>query len=614
MGGLCGIYSPRHPRYVTEEILQQMLGAFQHAGVACRQTFVHEAEGIALGQYYASPFPTTSPPEVPNWHEDEAYVGALDGQIFHDAVLLPPALRSHYRWAEVGTLIACFAQLPATAPAQIDGEYRMALWDKQAKSLWVGCDALGRQPLYYAHVAESGLFVFASEPKAILRHPQMQRQVSHDGLAAYMAFGYVPAPLCIFEGLRKVLRGEVLHVDRDGALTRRRFWSVPEYRPETRSLSNFAADVRATVLEAVAKYYRRNQQVGVHFSAGLDSTVIVGALKLLGASPVDALTMAIHSDYARAGMTEDLDWARRFAARLGIRLHAIELPREHNPLPHLCTILPQFHEPMNIPHIESQYILGLAAQRAGITECYTGMDWGGLLSVETAAKRAKLAQIFADHASLPDEDARIVKAYATGVDVARQQTVLKHTTIDMPALGKQILTPFLGALHTGSPWERYYAAGVHMRPNRNIGFQMHYAALTGVHVRNPFYDVPLICLDRTIPERLKGSESDAMGKAVLKLAFQDVLPQEIVTRKKVGYPGYFWDKEIQQLKGYFLSQEAIERTGLLRYTAVHKLLTRHAHAKKRQANSTVWGLILLQAWYELHMHENTAVLTQFVKA
>ncbi|MCG8606465.1 asparagine synthase C-terminal domain-containing protein, partial [bacterium] len=128
--------------------------------------------------------------------------------------------------------------------------------------------------------------------------------------------------------------------------------------------------------------------------------------------------------------------------------------------------------------------------------------------------------------------------------------------------------------------------------------------MNGVEARNPFYDAQLMTLTNRIPTHFRGSESKDMHKAALKLAFKDLLPTEIVDRKKRALPpDYFTPNQVRKLRERFFSPQAITRTGLLKPEMVDRTLNKEIRKgpKGRMSNRT-WGLLALQIWYEKYMN------------
>src|SRR5499427_3103534 len=98
---------------------------------------------------------------------------------------------------------------------RLNGMYAFALWDARRGRLLIGRDRLGIKPLYY--VNDGKRLAFASEAKALLELPGVTPQVDATALQAYLELGYVPAPLSMFRGIRKVPIGSIMSVTRDGA-------------------------------------------------------------------------------------------------------------------------------------------------------------------------------------------------------------------------------------------------------------------------------------------------------------------------------------------------------------------------------------------------------------
>ena len=89
-------------------------------------------------------------------------------------------------------------------------------------------------------------------------------------------------------------------------------------------------------------------------------------------------------------------------------------------------------------------------------------------------------------------------------------------------------------------------------------------------------------------------------------AFADLLPEEIVRRHKIGYPSYYWNRgELRGLRARLLSSEGLARTGLFREEAVREICAADDASPKKSAGKRIWGLLLLQAWYEFYVNRDS---------
>ncbi len=174
MSLICGILSKREPELATEEALEAMLAVTRHRGRDGQETFVAPADGIALAYCHTATFGHRK--DAPSWHQDEAVVAAVDGDIYDTASHLQGRAWS-FKSPEAGAVVASFGANPDDFPASLDGFFSLFLWDRRSKTLHLSADQLGRRMLYYFHDPARELAVFSSELKAVLAHPGVTRQL-----------------------------------------------------------------------------------------------------------------------------------------------------------------------------------------------------------------------------------------------------------------------------------------------------------------------------------------------------------------------------------------------------------------------------------------------------
>ncbi len=138
-------------------------------------------------------------------------------------------------------------------------------------------DRMGQKPLFYGELPGGGL-AFGSEPKAVLAHPEIRRELDHASLARYLFYEYVPAPYSIWRSLHKLPRGHALCWE-DGSIRVWRYWDPPGSRRAGDSTSKPAAERFWTELrDSVARHRRSDVPIGVFLSGGIDSSSVAAAL------------------------------------------------------------------------------------------------------------------------------------------------------------------------------------------------------------------------------------------------------------------------------------------------------------------------------------------------
>jgi asparagine synthetase B (glutamine-hydrolysing) len=112
----------------------------------------------------------------------------------------------------------------AKALGRFNGMFAFAIWDRDEQRLFLARDRIGIKPLYYC--LRDGELIFASELKAILQHPRVDRRLNLLSVSKYFTYGYVPTPHTIFEGGHKLEPGSYLLFDRTG-LRKTMYWDIP---------------------------------------------------------------------------------------------------------------------------------------------------------------------------------------------------------------------------------------------------------------------------------------------------------------------------------------------------------------------------------------------------
>ncbi len=611
MSGICGILSTRDPSLASAEHLRAMMDAIAHRGRAARRSFVDGTNGVAIGHVFAPAFQASTDDPLPHWHEDEQYVVSFDGAVFNADEVLPRDRAHLYLDKACGAIAEHLHRNPAAFPEELDGHFGLTVWDKTKRELWLARDAPGAKPLYYHHDPGTGLVVFASELKGIFAHPAVRRRVGRDGLTAYLTFGYIPAPLSILDGVHKTFPAQVLRFDAGGRLDSRLFWQIPPYQPRDAGLDELAAETREHVIRTVEKYIRGAERVGVFLSGGVDSTVVLGVLKMLGIPELHTFTMGFTTDDSKAQLKEDLYWAERTARAMGTEHHPIVIPRHHDPNPLLPDIVRQFDDPMLTPNCYSKYLLAMAARKAGVDSGTSGSCAGPCFQQRSPKSIRKVREVVGEHAS---REEAVLQDRMALFSFEEQAALLVEPHQDPRALTLGLIQRFATGVEAEGFGDFVNGTLLRMQAEKSLGVQDRAAISNGLEMRHPFHDARLIKFANTIPARFKGSESVEMSKIVLTRAFKDILPEEIVTHEKTGFPSYYWTHgEVDALKQRLLSPEAIERVGLFRPEAVRTILDKDAVSTKKSAGKRTWGLLMLHAWFELHVNRNDAFFAEYVR-
>lgn len=336
MSGIIGKLSFEQHETLARPVLEQMLDTVAHRGESRRD--IHSAPGIALGASTVGVTATTwvvADSRLANARELREELRRHGRQVTEpdDAHLIAQA---YALWGE-----RCFSHL--------EGPCACAIWDSRARRLLLSRDAIGIKPLYFALLHAHGV-VFASEVKALFHDPGVSREYSPEAIDAYLALGYVPAPLTAFRRISKVEPGQFIVID-GRRLHAEQYWDVPVPAAD---LDMDAAKASVEVALRIALRGDGHDAASpVLFSGGVASTA------LLAASPADtrALTVALDQD------ASELTRADAVARRLG---HASTLEVGTLDAGSLAKELAsRFDEPIADPWALAQYATCVAASQHG---------------------------------------------------------------------------------------------------------------------------------------------------------------------------------------------------------------------------------------------------------
>ncbi len=196
---------------------------------------------------------------------------------------------------------------------RLRGMFAFAVWDEDAQSLFLARDRLGIKPLYYATL-EDGWFAFASELKALKCHPRLPRRLDAQALEDYFAYGYVPDPRTIYQGVHKLAPGQCLTVRRGEPLRPKTYWDV-RFEADDRLDETAAAEgLIERLREAVDLRLVADVPLGAFLSGGVDSSAVVAMMAKLRDDPVDACSISFGDP-----KFDEVAFARRVATHCGAR-------------------------------------------------------------------------------------------------------------------------------------------------------------------------------------------------------------------------------------------------------------------------------------------------------
>jgi asparagine synthase (glutamine-hydrolysing) len=620
---MCGIIGQlRHDgRRADAGLAARMCAALEHRGPDARG--LHVEGGVALGIQRLRVIDLATG-DQPIYNEDRSVVVVLNGEIYNYRELRADLIRRGHTLATQGDteIIAhLYEEFGTDCVRRLHGMFAFALWDARRQQLLIARDRVGKKPLVYS--LRDGVLSFASEMGALLADHEIPREVDHEAIDAYLALGYVPAPLTAIRGVRKLPPAHTLVV-RDGRARLERYWKL-DYATKLDDVpvEELCERIRAGLLEATRKRMIADVPLGAFLSGGIDSSAVVAAMAQQSSEPVRTFSIGFdHEEF------DELPHARRIAQQFGtvheefqVRAQAVEI---------VPKIVRHYGEPFaDSSAIPSFYLSELTRRHVTVALNGDGGDesFGGYTRYVANALAGRLDRIPAPArraigaaaARLPEggsvssvrsrarrlggalalDAAGRYARYMAWFDAGqRRDFYAPQFAADRGAAGMDAIADSWAATSGASVVDKMlevdvdtYLAG-DLIPKVDIA-TMAYA----LEARSPFLDHELMQLAASIPADLKVRGSQK--KWILREALRGWLPGDLLDRPKQGFsvPLSAWLRtDLRSWAHDVLLDPGTLGRGYFRPEAVQGLLDRH-EAGADADDQRIWSLLMLELWH-----------------
>ena len=584
MSLICGILSRNNAELASAEALEAMLAAVPHRARDGLETFVDAAGGVALGYCHTATFGQRR--DVPSWHEDENFVAAVDGDIYETESHLggDGAL---FKSPHAGAVVASFQANRGSFPAAMDGIFSLFLWDRRGKTLHLSSDPMGHKLTYYYEAPERGLLVFSTELKGVLAHPAVPRGLDERGLALYLGTSVTPAPLTPAKYVRKLRAAECRIYAREETRTSRYWRASPESGPE--DIKHWVKRARSEILRATEQAIGGVSDVGILLSGGIDSSVILAAVRENGVSNTSALTLAFkghESEY-------DIQWAEQVAKAVNSPQHTLLVDVEAEVTPELMSLLMgQIDEPFeSASRVIGEYFLCRAAADAGFNSILSG---GTPLFALERVRRMK-------------SEGRLEPALAVSRDQALRLLIGSQDYINEERMNRALVQPAdLSGWDEASLANRELLDGLEDVPalslaqrlraplHRTSLFYQFIPPLVGCDERTPFLDTKIASFIVSVPPTHRGLESGE-DRLLLHRSFADELGIDFKQREKRGFPGTPLPAWLQRM--VIPSLEVLVDDGIIKREYV-AWLEKNSRQGRKRAQKEAWQWFVFNCWYQ----------------
>jgi asparagine synthase (glutamine-hydrolysing) len=628
---MCGIagFIVNRAREDRREILQRMTDSLRHRGPDDEGAYVDDQVALGVRRLAVIDLATGGQPIA---NEDGTVQVVLNGEIYNFAALRAQLERRGHRFrtrSDAEVIVHAYEESGEDCVLDLDGMFAFALWDAGRRSLLLARDRMGEKPLYY--YAGSDAFVFGSELRALFEYPDVPRALNLESLSRYLLFECVPGPHSMLSDIAKLPPGHTLLVSPGDKPRLARYWEMrfaPDHSvDEAEWLERLGAQLDASVKSRLVS----DVPLGAFVSGGIDSGMIAAlTVRLRGLPALQTFSVGFEEP-----TYDERAFARQVADHCRTEHHAIVFTGSQ-----ARALMERVGDLLDEPLVDGSFLPRYAlaqAARGAVTVVLSG-DGGdelfcGYPTFLAARPSRWLRQV------LPPVIARAVSAVVERLPTSHRygsvEFLLKQFFRGLP-YDPEVRTQLLLGGRTPSEQERLLSPGV----RRALDSFDPYAELTrtldetslrdpvermisqhsqfyladqtlvatdratmaaGLEVRAPFLDHALVELACRMPTRFK--LRGLTTKHILKRAAGNLLPPEIITRRKqgLGVPLAAWLRgPLRDVLHERLSAVRLARRGLFEPATVAQLVREHL-AGRRNHRKVLWALLMFDAWCDRYL-------------
>ena len=582
MSGIIGKLSFDRHETLARAVVEQMLDAVRHRGSRARG--IYTAPGIAIGWCTDTPLP----PRGPAVAADELHhVRVVADSALTNARELRARLERlghDFTGPTDGEVMAhAYQEWGDGCVERFRGAFACAIWDERERRLLLARDQAGLRPLYFALLHGHGI-VFGSEIRALLQDPGVGREWCATGIDAYLALGYVPAPLTAYRRISKLEAAQRLVVD-GRAFRVDQYWDLPQ--PDVASTGEgrdrLAADaavaLEGTLRRVIARDTREHGVNAILYSGGLASSALLACDAAAAGDPVLIALDQDAADIVRAG---DLARQLRCEPVLDVSSNDVVFTAQQ-----LST---QFDEPIADPAVLAQYAI-CAAARAHADTAFAGH---GAASLWAGTARRDLPGEMRLHRwqrGLDADDRRAIYTRTFAWEVRDANPFSRHLELYASRTGADAA-------------ERIAYVDARMSLPDNVLVMAERAALAaGLRLRFPFLDHAAIELAARVPAGVK--RHGAGGPRVIRALLERHVPASMLPAVDAPASDAPLREAIAALVPPMLLAPRFDGRGIVSRPALVHLWDEHVRGRRNHTRR-FWSLLMLEFWFRTFIDGDAA--------
>lgn len=620
---MCGILGIKSTvRVVDKQRLGQMRDTMPYRGPDSNGFWFDDGNKIGLAHLRLSildPTPAGHQPRVEAAHN---CVISYNGEVYNYLEIRAVLETKGYTFetgADTEVVLKAYIEYGHDCLKHFNGMFAIAIWDGNKKELFLARDRLGVKPVYYYHTQDE--FIFASETKAILKGLDKKPALNVQLIDSYMSFGYIPGENTLHQGIKRLMPGHYAVLSGNG-LKITEYWDLKFDNQDDKGFDYYVDESKKLLESAIDLRLRSDVPLGIFLSGGIDSSAVVGLLAERVEEPLK--TFSIGYDFGKG--FDETPYAQIIAEKFNTDHHDIKItPAQFK------EFIPEYISLMDEPVTEAAaislfFVAKLAKEKVtvalsgeGSDEIFAGYDLYQYMSVlekyrnvvgQTGAnffagvsnkvfgKSHKVSK-YLNMATQPIEQR--YKGMSTYPDHQKEalykpefkELIEQDDQVSSRPFSKQLFEKVKGQDQLNKML--YFDTKTWLVDDLLIkADRMSMAA--SLELRVPFLDYRLVEFAATIPSKHKIKKGE--GKYPLKKMMEGILPNDIIYRKKMGFPTplkLMFQNELRDYAEKLLLSDETKLHQFFRKGRIMQLIKEHNN-DKFDHHKTLWQLVVLEEW------------------
>jgi len=634
MCGICGKFSV-DPEKVDSDLIARMCDTIRYRGPDDSGIWISDKSSgkrVGIGHRRLSIIDLSEAGRQPMCNEDETIRLVFNGEIYNFKELRKELLDLGHRFrseTDAEVILHLYEERGLEACLRrLNGMFAFGIWDEHKSRLILCRDRLGIKPLVYYTNGSS--LIFASEIKAILKDPEVKKEIDWEALGLYLSLNYIPAPRTIFKQMKKLEPGCYLIAEK-GSVSVHRYWEIgvtPDGPGAPLVFSQQKRRLFGLMEQAVSKRLISDVPLGAFLSGGIDSSIVVGLMARIMDRPVKTFSIG----YKDLQLYDETDYAREVADFHHTDHHEFRLSHT-DVLDIIPDVLDNFDEPFADSSAIPTYIVSketkqevtVALSGDGADELfagyrkYTGEYWfkyycllpeifrgkwlKGLVAKLPQSRDTRMTEyvrrvdkfVHGARPSLPERVWAWKEIFSNG---QIRDTLLPEVLnrID-PDLGLRLTQQGLMRFDSDPINRMLYLDTTGSLPDDMLNKVDRMSMKQALEVRVPFLDHEVVDFVFSLGGDQKLHQF--RRKYVLIETFKDLLPKSLLKRQKWGFeiPISVWlKKELRYLWDMYLSPEYIRSQGIFKHEYITRIFSEHLSGRVDRSWQ-IWNLIVFGHWY-----------------